>query len=87
MHLIKRGLQFPEEKKESKQKPSLEIGSQFRKQVIQEHAGAFFSLKATFSIQHTYVVYDVNFLSQVIFVFLLFLGMVMYTNEVELKGK
>ena len=29
----------------------------------------------------------VNFLSQVIFVFLLFLGMIMYANEVETKGK
>ena len=29
----------------------------------------------------------VNFLSQVMFVFLLFLGMVMYANEVETKGK
>ena len=30
---------------------------------------------------------EVNFLSQVIFVFLLFLGMLMYANEVETKGK
>ena len=29
----------------------------------------------------------VNFLSQVIFVFLLFLGMVMYANKVETKEK
>ena len=29
----------------------------------------------------------VNFLSQVIFVFLLFLGMAMYANEVETKEK
>ena len=29
----------------------------------------------------------VNFLSQVIFLFLLFLGMVMYANEVETKEK
>ena len=29
----------------------------------------------------------VNFLSQVIFVFLLFLGMVMYASEVETKEK
>ena len=29
----------------------------------------------------------VNFLSQVIFVFLLFWGMVMYANEVETKEK
>ena len=34
---------------------------------------------------NVYVV--VNFLSQVIFVFLLFLGMVMYANEVETKEK
>ena len=29
----------------------------------------------------------VSFLSQVIFVFLLFLGMVMYANEIETKEK
>ena len=29
----------------------------------------------------------VNFLSQVIFVFVLFLGMIMYANEVETKEK
>ena len=34
---------------------------------------------------HVYVV--VNFLSQVIFVFLLFFGMVMYANEFETKEK
>ena len=35
-----------------------------------------------------YVVYVVvNSLSQVIFVFLLFLGMVMYANEIETKEK
>ena len=34
---------------------------------------------------HVYVV--VNFLSQVIFLFLLFLGMVIYANEVETKEK
>ena len=34
---------------------------------------------------NVYVV--VSFLSQVIFVFLLFLGMVMYANEVETKEK
>ena len=34
---------------------------------------------------YEYVV--VNFLSQVIFVFLLFLGMVIYANEVETKEK
>ena len=34
---------------------------------------------------HIYVV--VNFLSQVIFVFFLFWGMVMYANEVETKEK
>ena len=36
-------------------------------------------------LRYIYVV--VNFLSQVIFVFLLFLGMVMYANEVETKEK
>ena len=35
----------------------------------------------------SYVYVVVNFLSQVIFVFLLFLGMVMYANEVETKEK
>ena len=35
--------------------------------------------------KNIYVV--VNFLSQVIFVFLLFLGMIMYANEVETKEK
>ena len=35
--------------------------------------------------QEGYVV--VSFLSQVIFVFLLFLGMVMYANEIETKEK
>ena len=35
----------------------------------------------------SYVYVVVNFLSQVIFVFLLFLGMVMYVNEVETKEK
>ena len=34
-----------------------------------------------------YVYIVVNFLSQVIFVFLLFLGMIMYANEVETKEK
>ena len=34
-----------------------------------------------------YVYVVVNFLSQVIFVFLLFLGMIMYANEVETKEK
>ena len=33
------------------------------------------------------VIVVVNFLFQVIFLFLLFLGMVMYANEVETKGK
>ena len=32
-------------------------------------------------------IFVVNFSSQVIFVFLLFLGMVMYANEVETKEK
>ena len=35
-----------------------------------------------------FIVYVVvNFLSQVIFIFLLFLGMVIYANEVETKEK
>ena len=34
-----------------------------------------------------YIYVAVNFLSQIIFLFLLFLGMVMYTNEVETKEK
>ena len=34
-----------------------------------------------------YIYVVVNFLSQVIFVFLLILGMVMYANEVETKEK
>ena len=34
-----------------------------------------------------YIYVVVNFLSQVIFVFLLFLGMIMYANEVETKEK
>ena len=34
-----------------------------------------------------YVYVVVNFLYQVIFVFLLFLGVVMYANEVETKEK
>ena len=34
-----------------------------------------------------YIYVVVNFLSQVIFVFLLFLGMVMYANEIETKEK
>ena len=40
-----------------------------------------------FSIQHSYIVYVVNFLSVVIFVFLSFLGMAMYANKVETKDK
>ena len=45
----------------------------------------FFALKTSTCSYSVYVV--VNFLSQVIFVFLLFLGMVMYANEVETKEK
>ena len=41
--------------------------------------------KVTFVKFGIYVV--VNFLSQVIFIFLLFLGMVIYANEVETKEK
>ena len=36
---------------------------------------------------HFYAYVVVNFLSQVIFVFCLFLGMVMYADEVETKEK
>ena len=43
------------------------------------------SIGVTVSILVVNVV--VNFLSQVIFLFLLFLGMVMYGNEVETKEK
>ena len=47
------------------------------------------SMKAHICFLKTeYFVYVVViFLSQVIFVFLLFLGMIMYANEVETKGK
>ena len=41
--------------------------------------------EGSYAIKYTYVV--VNFLSQVIFLFLLFLGMIMYANEVETKEK
>ena len=41
--------------------------------------------KAVKDCVNVYVV--VNFLSQAIFVFLLFLGMIMYANEVETKEK
>ena len=45
-------------------------------------------LKSEFSFFKIFIVYVVvNFLSQVIFVFLLFLGMLMYANEVKTKGK
>ena len=43
-----------------------------------------------FQCYHTILVYIyvvVNFLFQVIFIFLLFLGMVIYANEVETKEK
>ena len=43
---------------------------------------------ATKQHSHVFVVVTVcNFLSQVIFVFLLFFGMVMHVNEVETKEK
>ena len=45
------------------------------------HVSSFFTL----SLSLMYVV--VNFLSRVIFVFTLFLGMVRYANEVETKEK
>ena len=40
-----------------------------------------------FSLNTIGIYVVVNFLSQVIFVFLLFLGMVMYANEIETKEK
>ena len=42
---------------------------------------------ATSCIPHDSVYVVVNFLFQVIFVFLLFLGMVIYADEVETKEK
>ena len=36
---------------------------------------------------HVFILFVVNFLSQVIFVFLLFVGMVMHANEVKTKEK
>ena len=36
---------------------------------------------------HVFILFVVNFLSQVIFVFLLFVGMVVYANKVETKEK
>ena len=42
-------------------------------------------LKKAFIAVYVYV--TVNFLSPVIFLFLLYLGMVMYANEVETKEK
>ena len=38
-------------------------------------------------VDSLYIYVAVKFLSQVIFIFLLFLGMVMYANEVETKEK
>ena len=49
------------------------------------HIPRFNSSDSVDQILKTFVV--VNFLSRVIFVFLLFLGMVMYANEVETKEK
>ena len=43
--------------------------------------------KQSIPIPKTRVYVVVNFLSQVIFIFLLFLGMVIYANEVETKEK
>ena len=43
------------------------------------------NIEITLNQCHVYVV--VNFLFQVIFIFLLFLGMVIYANEVETKEK
>ena len=49
----------------------------------------YFELRASgpFAFECRYIYVVVNFLSQVIFVFLLFLGMVMYANEIETKEK
>ena len=46
----------------------------------------FESLIIYFTLMYLYSIV-VNFLSQVIFVFLLFFGMIMYANEVETKEK
>ena len=53
--------------------------------LITKHYLLFFWSNNDLSTRCVYVV--VNFLSQVIFVFLLFLGMVMYANEIETKEK
>ena len=47
----------------------------------------FISHSSSFSVIHVNVDVVVNFLSQVVFVFLSFLGMIMYANEVETKEK
>ena len=39
------------------------------------------------SVRHGCICCSLNFLSQIILVFLLFLGIVMYANEVETKEK
>ena len=44
-------------------------------------------MTSTFTVNLNCVYVVVNFLTQVIFVFLLFLGMVMYANEIETKEK
>ena len=50
-----------------------------------DHAMFLKEFASGFIDQYVYVA--VNFLPQVIFLFLLFLGMVMYANEVETKEK
>ena len=49
----------------------------------------FFKFQTIFSklFFNCYIYVVVDFLSQVIFVFLLFLGIIMYANEVETKEK
>ena len=46
-----------------------------------------FQLTEPFRFYDLYIYVVVKFLSQVIFVFLLFLSMLMYANEVEIKKK
>ena len=65
--------------------PILYIGR--TSQSLKGHASI--ELKMLINLLYTklYIYVVVNFLSQVIFAFLLFLGMVMYANEVETKEK
>ena len=47
----------------------------------------YFLYELLMCLRNIYIYVVVNFLSQVIFLFLLFLGMVMYANGVETKEK